>query len=79
MDDYLHEVVEVMVGAFGINEDEAIGRVARQFAHWDLTSRTDEGIFGHEDAEFWAHWTYYGPSVHWWRLPAEELHPLAWP
>jgi hypothetical protein len=75
MDDYLRETVEAMVRLFGISEDEATGRVAQRFAHWNLTSETDEGIFGHEDAEYWAHWAYYG-NVHWWRMEPEELAPL---
>jgi hypothetical protein len=79
MDDYLHELVDTMVGLFHISQDEATGRIARQFARWTLTSEVDEDIFGHEDCEYWARETYYGPNVQWWRLPPEDLHPMPYP
>lgn len=78
VDDYLNEAVEVMVRLFGISEDEAIGRIAQEFARWDLASDEDSGIVGHEEPEYWAHWAYYG-NVHWWLMEAEELTPLPYP
>lgn len=68
-----------MVQLFGISYEEAIGRVARDLSSWDLESEETEQMLGHEDADYWAYFIYYGPDVDWWRLTPGDLVPKPWP
>lgn len=79
VDEMLRDVVAIMVEEFGINEEEAAGRVRRDFGEWDLESLEAERMIGHEDANYWANTIYWGPGQHWWRLSRDELVPRPWP
>jgi hypothetical protein len=77
-DDYLSETAEAMMRLFNISEDEAIGRIAQEFGHWDLGDDEECWMLGHEEPEYWAHWTYYG-DILWWLMEPQELTPQPYP
>ena len=79
VEEILAETCRAMMLSFGITEDEATGRIAAALGSWDLESEETELVLGHEEANYWSNFVYYGPNVDWWRLPPDELHPRPWP
>ncbi len=62
---FCETIVKEMIRLFGISEDEAVGRVSRQWRHLELTNPQD--IILHEDETFWAKDIYYGHDSAWWK------------
>jgi hypothetical protein len=78
VDEILRATAARMIEVFGIDEVEAVGRISSTLGSWDLDCDETDHVLGHEDADYWAHWIYYGP-VDWWRLRPEQLMPKPWP
>jgi hypothetical protein len=76
---HLRSVIAEMVRLFGIDEEEAAGRVARAWAKVDLTDDDGNALFGHELPDYWAKNIYYPSGTLWWTVPAEDLQPRPWP
>ena len=75
LDVYFGEVVDVMVRAFGVSEEEAVGRVNRTFGDHDVLGDT---LLTHEWAKDTAYQIYYGPDQMYWKAGA-VLTPLPYP
>ena len=66
-------IVGKMVGLFGITEEEAIGRINRD---WEGKEIVGMDIIYHEDEEYWAKSIYYGHDSAWWiKEGKEEIKP----
>lgn len=70
------EIVEEMVREFGLNREEAIGRLNRQWRGNDFTGEDD--IRYHETSNFWANEIYYGSDSNWWK-GYKDLKPIPYP
>lgn len=68
-------IVDRMMELFGISEDEALGRVNRQ---WRGFQFEDLDIVCHETDDYWANQIYFGSGSYWWSKPA-GLKPLPYP
>lgn len=73
---FCQTIVNRMIELFGISEDEAIGRVNRQWDRMSLVGK-DLAIY-HEDEDYWAHAIYFGKSSRWWDNPP-GLKPRPYP
>jgi hypothetical protein len=69
------DIVGRMMDIFGISEDEALGRVNRQ---WRGCPFEALDIICHETDDFWANQIYFGNDSCWWSEPA-GLKPLPYP
>ena len=72
---FCDQIVDSLVARFGIDEQEALGRVNRQWTAFDFQT---EDVRYHETADFWASDIYYGADSVWWTSPA-GLKPLPYP
>lgn len=75
---YCDSIVAEMIELFGIDRDEAVGRLNR---HWKGVSFVDqEDIDGltAELPDYWANRIYYGPNAKWW-LDETDLEPVPYP
>jgi hypothetical protein len=73
---FCRTIVKRMIELFGITEEEAIGRVNRQWGGMALVG--DELAIYHEDENYWAHAIYFGKSSRWWANP-HGLKPRPYP
>ena len=69
-------IVTEMMAKFSIAQDEAVGRLNRQWRRYPFVA--DDDIRWHEDACFWANQIYYQDSVKWW-VPGAELRAKPYP
>jgi hypothetical protein len=60
---FCRAIVDLMMSLFGISEEEAVGRVNRQ---WNRMTLTGQHVIYHEDEDYWAHTIYYGRNSQWW-------------
>lgn len=75
-EEFCRTIVSRMMELFGIGEDEATGRVNRQ---WNGMSLVGENLaIYHEDEDYWAHAIYFGKSSRWWDNPP-DLKPRPYP
>lgn len=75
-DAFCRAIMRVMVTEFGITEQEAAGRINRQWNGMQLVGR--DHVIYHEDEEYWAHAIYYGKNSRWWTNPP-GLKPQPFP
>jgi len=73
---FCDDIVEEMVKAFSISEDEAIGRMNRLWKNIEIIG-DDDPVY-HEDEEYWARTIYYGKDSDWWLNPP-GLKPQPYP
>jgi hypothetical protein len=66
---FCRAIVDGMIELFGITEDEAIGRVNRQWNGMVLIG--DELAIYHEDEDYWASAIYFGKNSRWWNNPPD--------
>ena len=62
---FFGEIVRELVRLFSISEEEAVGRVNRQWAGRSVTGHYN--LIYHESPEYFAKTVYYGPGVLWWK------------
>jgi hypothetical protein len=78
---FCREVTDEMVAALGIDREEAIARINRQWSEPGDDGRTPRvwivglDIVYHEDEHFWARTIYYGHDSCWWN-PGTTPEPL---
>lgn len=72
---YCDEIVESMMSAFRIGEEEAIGRINRA---WRTTTLMGEDYVYHETPRHWAYSIYFGPNSNWW-IDCTTLKPVPYP
>ena len=71
-------IINKMVELFGINKDEALGRLNNHWKGVDLTD--DKDVVYHEHENYWANVIYYGDDSFWWKDPRpKDLKPLPYP
>jgi len=81
---FCRQIVDEMVGRFGVAAGEAVARINRHWSESEEDSRTPRvwivgaDVVYHETAEFWAHDIYYGPDSRWW-VPGTQPGPLPLP
>jgi hypothetical protein len=87
---FMEEIVHAMVALFSVSEEEAIGRVARQWSHVSEFGEPMPSGASHpetpslatllmrEEPEYWAKDIYYGHDSGWWNSE-ESLGPLPYP
>lgn len=74
--EFCKSIIQEMVMLFGIDKDEAIGRMNRLWTGLEFLG--DEDLIYHEDEEYWANTIYYGKGSFWWKEP-DDLKPLPYP
>lgn len=76
---FLEGIVSTMVELFGISEEEAIGRINRDWTWGDLVGQPL--VVYHEDPEYWAKTIYYGTDSYWWikEEKGEKIDPIPYP
>jgi hypothetical protein len=74
--EFLESIIERMLLLFGIDRQEAIGRINRIWARMDFLGSDD--IRYHEDDDYWARTIYFGKDSMWWLNPP-DLKPLPYP
>jgi hypothetical protein len=62
---YCEDIVSAMMGFFAITEEEAVGRVNRQWSRLGKMTGEYNWLY-HESPEDWAKIIYYGPDTRWW-------------
>lgn len=72
---FCRAVADRMQQLFGISEDEAVGRVNRQ---WEGMALIGDHVIYHETPDYWANTLYYGRGSRWWANPA-DLKPEPYP
>ena len=65
-----------MVELFGISEQEAIGRINRQWSHIIYTG--PDSVLYHETADYYAKLIYYPAGTFWWK-GEKGLNPKPYP
>jgi hypothetical protein len=73
---FCREIALEMRSLFEISEEEAIGRINRQWKHTEITG--DKNIVYHEDSTSWAKDIYYGHDSAWWK-GENGLRPRPYP
>ena len=73
---FCQRIVEIMTTKFGISEEEAIGRVNREWNGRHFVGKTH--LYYHENEDYWAHNIYYGRVARWWMNPP-DLEPVPFP
>ena len=73
---FCDEIVAKMVELFRISENEAVGRLNREFQDMEFVG--EEHVFYHEDDEYWANRVYWGHGSKWWLNPP-GLQPVPYP
>jgi hypothetical protein len=63
--DFCEEIVLEMINLSQISEDEAVGRINRQWRRTEITGL--KNIVYHEDSTYWAKNIYFGHDSHWWK------------
>jgi hypothetical protein len=75
---FCREIIQVMMGDFGITEQEALSRL-NYIWKGDHFEEEVVDIRYHEDPQYWAYHTYYGSSSEWWNRegdPTLKPRPL---
>ena len=72
---FCDQIVGRVVQLFGITEDEAVGRMNRQWRGLDFEK---EDLRYHQLPDDWAGDLYYGADSYWWMKPA-GLHAKPYP
>ena len=79
------EIADELVTRFGISEEEAVGRINRD---WRLRYCLGPHVYlaYHETPEYWAQEIYYGKDSRWWMAPEDRerlglgpVEPLPYP
>jgi hypothetical protein len=73
---FCREIAVEMVKFFKISDEEAVGRINRQWKNAPFTKTED--IAYHETAEYWAKAIYFGKDSYWWK-GEENLKPIPYP
>ncbi|NGO47914.1 hypothetical protein [Streptomyces ureilyticus] len=60
--DYFREMVDVLVGYFGISRAEAVARINERYAGEDI-SGMNQDLMCHEFPEYWAYHLYFKPPL----------------
>ncbi|MDQ0112540.1 hypothetical protein [Paenibacillus harenae] len=75
---YCINIVSYMIEEFGINEEEAVGRINNMWGgiDWndDIESENYDSRY-HELPRDWAYIIYFGHESQWWRRDKSELTP----
>lgn len=75
-----HEVKTEMMLLFGIEEEEAVGRINRHWQGRQFLSEMELLVLCHDHHdEYWAKTIWYGPQSFWWVKDESTLSPLPWP
>lgn len=81
--EFLDSIVDKMIELFGVSEDEAVGRINRQWAgqeFFDIDREDKEyNIAFHEDDYYWANTIYFGKESRWWHREVKEITPIPYP
>lgn len=73
--EFCNEIVNVMVDQFQITEEEAVGRINKQWSNTEIMGECCMAY--HESPEFWAYKIYFGPNSPWWARKGDpELKPI---
>jgi len=72
---FCDRIVAEMMKIFSISEEEAVGRINRQWREVDFVP---DDLRYHESEEFWANDIYYGHGSFWWTNPP-GLRPTPYP
>jgi hypothetical protein len=75
---FVGQILDEMRTQFGIDDEEALGRINRQWKGMSFESQADVDTLTHERAADWARIIYYGPSARWWDESARPT-PVAFP
>jgi len=75
---YLERIAGTLRDLFGVDRDEAIGRINRFWQASDFTQPGAVNALLHEMPDFWAKTIWYGRDAKWW-LGEEGLEPEAYP
>ncbi|MCW1925666.1 hypothetical protein OKA05_24115 [Luteolibacter arcticus] len=73
---FFDEISGEMIALFNISQDDAVGRINRQWKGQSFVGPDD--LIYHETAVFWAKTLYYGVRVKWWLNPP-GLAPRPYP
>ncbi|WP_433832899.1 hypothetical protein ACQP2E_17355 [Actinoplanes sp. CA-015351] len=73
----LRQIADEMISNFGIDRDEANGRIRRQWGGMEFRSKYAYMALRHRDAHEWAYQIYYNGQM-WW-LDGVELTPTPYP
>ncbi|BCU78294.1 hypothetical protein [Luteolibacter sp. LG18] len=73
---FCDRIAEQMVALFGIDAEEAVGRMNRLWKGQSFVGPDD--LIYHEDEVFWANLVYFGGDSNWWENPP-DLKPLPYP
>jgi hypothetical protein len=63
--DFCEEIVREMISLFQVSEDEALGRINREWRNVKLIGI--EHVIYHEGKRFYAKDIYFGHDSHWWK------------
>ena len=74
---YIHGIADEMVRQFGVDREEAVGRIRAFWRGTAFVTRYDLMALFHRDEEDWAKQIYYGGEP-WW-LPGPPPEPAPYP
>lgn len=73
LDAYCREIAGELVARFGISEEEAVGRINRDWRPRHCLGPHVYLVY-HETPEYWATEIYYGKDSYWWIAPEKREH-----